>query len=91
ANPDLGILKMDVFPNPFTANIVLQIEATTAQQIQLEITGVTGQQITQQSVPITPGKQFIPLAVEKNISVGVYILTVKNDLQVIGYFKIVKQ
>jgi choice-of-anchor B domain-containing protein len=91
SNPDLGVLEMNVFPNPFSEKIILQMELVFAQTINLEMINISGQTILQSTTDLESGKQNITLDVENNIPAGIYFLSVKNEDQAIGYFKIIKQ
>ncbi len=91
SNPDLGILEMNVFPNPFSEKIILHMDLVFAQTINLEMINISGQTILQKITNIESGKQNINLDVENNIPAGIYFLSVKNEDQAIGYFKIIKQ
>ena len=91
SNPDLGILDINVFPNPFSEKIILQMDLVFAQTIQLEMVNLSGQTILQNITNAESGKQNITLDVEDNIPAGIYFLSVKNKDQAIGYFKIIKQ
>jgi len=91
SNPDLGILEMNVFPNPFSEKIILQMDLVFAQTIQLEMINISGQTIFQKTTNVESGQQNITLDVNDNISAGIYFLSVKNEDQTIGYFKIIKK
>ncbi|MFK7776420.1 MAG: choice-of-anchor B family protein [Saprospiraceae bacterium] len=91
SNPDLGVLDMNVFPNPFSEKIILNIDLAFAQTINLEMINISGQTILQNITNVESGKQIITLDVENNIPAGIYFLSVKNEDQAIGYFKIIKQ
>ena len=91
SNPDLSILEMNVFPNPFSEKIILQMDLVFAQTINLEMINISGQTILQSITNLESGKQNITLDVENNIPAGIYFLSVKNEDQAIGYFKIIKQ
>ena len=91
SNPDLGILEMNIFPNPFSEKIILQMDLVFAQTIQLEVINISGQTILQNRTNVESGKQNITIDVENNIPAGIYFLSVKNEDQAIGYFKIIKQ
>ncbi|MFK8007815.1 MAG: T9SS type A sorting domain-containing protein [Saprospiraceae bacterium] len=91
SNPDLGILEMNVFPNPFSEKIILQMDLVFAQTINLEMINISGQTILQNVINVESGKQNITINVENNIPAGIYFLSVKNEDQTIGYFKIIKQ
>jgi hypothetical protein len=82
---------MNVFPNPFSEKIILQMELVFAQTINLEMINISGQTILQSTTNLESGKQNITLDVENNIPAGIYFLSVKNEDQAIGYFKIIKQ
>ncbi len=91
SNPDLGILEMNVFPNPFSEKIILQIDLAFAQTIQLEMINISGNSILHYKTNLESGQQNITFDVENYIPAGIYFLSVKNEDQVIGYFKIIKQ
>ena len=91
SNPDLGVIEMNVFPNPFSEKVIVQIDLAFAQTIQLEMINISGQTILQNKTNLESGKQNITLDVENNIPAGIYFLSVKNEDQAIGYFKIIKQ
>ena len=91
SNPDLGILEMDVFPNPFSEKIILRMDLIYAQTIHLRMVNISGQTILQNKSNLESGKQSITLDVRNNIPAGIYFLSVKNEDQAIGYFKIIKQ
>ena len=90
-NFDLGILAMDVFPNPFSEKITLSINSNTAQDISIQMINISGKVISNQNNSIQAGQQNIILNVESEIPAGIYFLSVKNKKQHIGYFKIIKQ
>ncbi len=91
SNPGLGILEMNVFPNPFFEKIILQMDLTFAQTIHVEMINISGKSILHYKTNLESGKQIITLDVENNIPAGIYFLSVKNEDQAIGYFKIIKQ
>ncbi len=91
SNPDLGVLEMNVFPNPFSEKIIVQMDLILAQTIQLELINISGQSILQNISNLESGKQNITIDVEDNIPAGIYFLSIKNENQAIGYFKIIKQ
>lgn len=91
SNPELGILEMNVFPNPFSEKIILQIDLAFAQTINLEMIDISGQTIVHNISNVESGKQNIILDIENNIPAGIYFLSVKNENQAIGFFKIIKQ
>ena len=90
SNPDLGILEMDVFPNPFSEKIIVQMDLAFAQTINLQMINISGQTILRHTENVKRGKQNITLDVESNIPAGIYFLSVKNENHMIGYFKIIK-
>lgn len=90
-NPNLGILEMNVFPNPFSEKIILQMDLAFAQTINLEMINLSGQTILQNITHVENGQQNITLDVENNIPAGIYFLSIKNENQAIGFFKIIKQ
>lgn len=90
SNLDLGVLEMNVFPNPFSEKIILHMDLVFAQTINLKMINISGQTLLQSKTNVESGKQNIALDVENNIPTGIYFLSVKNKNQAIGYFKIIK-
>ena len=71
-------LAMNVFPNPFSEKVILQMDLTFAQTIHLEMINISGKSILHYKTNLESGKQKITLDVENNIPAGIYFLSVKN-------------
>ncbi len=89
--PNNTITSLDIFPNPFSENLFLEINITIAQQFQINMWTVTGQVVYQNNVDLGQGKHTIPLDYDTGMAAGVYVLQVSNQDGEVGYFKLIKQ
>jgi hypothetical protein len=87
--PDAAILQVSVFPNPTTDLVQIQIKEASIEEMNLELTDLSGKtlyiaqyRLMQQSIGINTA----------NYQAGVYLLTLKkSNGQILGTYKIVKQ
>ncbi len=90
-NPNLGVSRMEILPNPFSEFLYLNIELDFSQNLQLEMYTVLGQEVYQKTIHLQYGIHQIDLAPNQSLPAGSYILRVRNDEKSVGYFKLVKQ
>jgi hypothetical protein len=87
--PDAAVLQVSVFPNPTTDLVQIQIKDASIEEMNLELTDLSGK--TLYSAQYRLMNQIIGINTATYPS-GVYLLTLKktND-QILGTYKIVKQ
>jgi hypothetical protein len=67
-----------VYPNPAEGNASLQYQSTTAKNIALNVTDITGKIISTSSYKIIPGNNKITIPAER-ISTGMYIIKIVSE------------
>ncbi len=87
--PDANILQVSIFPNPTTDLVQIQIKEARIQEMDLELTDLSGKTIYTGHYRLMNQNIGINTA---NYPAGVYLLTLKkSDGQILATYKIVKQ
>jgi hypothetical protein len=87
--PDAAILQVSVFPNPTTDLVQIQIKEASIEEMNLELTDISGKTLYSGHYLLLDQSIGINTA---NYPVGVYLLTLKKpNGQILGTYKIVKQ
>jgi hypothetical protein len=87
--PDAAILQVSVFPNPTTDLVQIQIKEASIEEMNLELTDLSGKTLYSGHYLLMDQSIGINTA---NYPVGVYLLTLKKpNGQLLGTYKIVKQ
>ncbi|MEM6966529.1 MAG: T9SS type A sorting domain-containing protein [Bacteroidota bacterium] len=89
--PLQGIEKIAASPNPFSEQLFLEVELEKSQDLALTLWTVSGVQVFQKTIHFQTGKSRIDLAIDEQLTAGIYFLKVNNRNGSIGYFKLVKQ
>lgn len=75
--------QVQLFPNPATERLILQIESAEAGEVQLMITDITGKVLEVQAQDIQLGTQQVELDVA-SYPAGMYLLNLQSGDQIIG-------
>jgi hypothetical protein len=87
--PDAAVLQVSVFPNPTTDLVQIQIKEASIEEMDLELTDLSGKTLFSGHYLLMQQNIGINTA---NYPVGVYLLTLKKpNGQILGTYKIVKQ
>jgi hypothetical protein len=87
--PDASIIKVSVFPNPTSDLVQIQIKETTIDELEVQLTDITGKTLYSGRYRLMQQNIGINVATYPS---GVYILTLKKpNSQILGTYKIVKQ
>ena len=89
-NPDQGVSKLEILPNPFSENLFLDAELEISQDLELTMWTVSGIEIFNQKIHLQKGNHRIDLNVNAQLAAGAYFLKVRNENGSIGYFKLIK-
>ncbi len=90
-NPEEGIEKIEVSPNPFSEQLFLNVELETSQDLELTLWTVSGIQVFQKTIHFQNGNSRIDLDVNEQLAAGAYFLKVENSQGSIGHFKLIKE
>ena len=90
SNLELGIQEIQVLPNPFSEKIIIRLDLSSSQNLWMEIRSMDGKNILQKKSTLESGQQNIYLNVKSTVPTGIYILSIRNEEQIIGYFKLIK-
>jgi len=74
-----GIDKIGIYPNPFSDQVNLAVNATAKSDLQIEVTDITGQTILQKQETVQTGEQTITLNPDEKLAGGLYYLTVQKE------------
>lgn len=78
-----------IFPNPTTGKIYVQLEAYFRSEIQITVTDLTGRVCYRSDVKkVDVGTNYIEVDLEKDVTSGIYLLTI-SDYKSVIYKKIV--
>ena len=87
--PDASVLQVAVFPNPTTDLVQIQIKEASIEEMNLELTDISGKTLYSAHYRLMNQNIGINTA---NYPTGVYLLTLKKpNGQILGNYKIVKQ
>jgi hypothetical protein len=93
--PFASLPKVDcqVFPNPFTDHLLLQLNSEYVADIQVEVSNILGQSFFTDNITLIQGYQEINLDDPKisAIPTGVYLFKVYSDNSIINTIKIIKR
>ncbi len=90
SNIELGIQEIQILPNPFFEKIIIRFDLITPQDLQIELNSIDGKNILQKKSVLGRGQQNVIIDVASNVPAGVYILSIRNEEQMVGHFKIIK-
>ena len=71
----LGLELLNIYPNPNDGHFVIEIEASPAKILNLDVTNILGQKISQKQLNFLDGKEDILMKLEANP--GVYFITIR--------------
>ncbi|MEZ4775757.1 MAG: T9SS type A sorting domain-containing protein [Bacteroidia bacterium] len=66
----------NVFPNPFSGSIDLEIRSATTSQLRIRLSSISGKTIKEKVLMITPGKHQIRVDIDPGLPGGIYALEV---------------
>ncbi|MFK7773911.1 MAG: M43 family zinc metalloprotease [Saprospiraceae bacterium] len=89
-NLEEGISKLDIFPNPFSDQLFLEVDLEISQELQLTLWNVAGVEVFARKIELQNGNHRINLEVNHQVPAGSYFLKVNNENGSIGYFKLIK-
>ncbi len=69
-------VDVSIYPNPFTNNFTLKINASNAETVRIEYKDVHGKVLDDKSVRLKSGSNLIDWSVKPNIPGGVYFITI---------------
>ena len=79
------------FPNPFTQDITIRIQALENKELNILITDLVGKKVYQQDIAVEPGVNDVVVKDMRHVAEGVYLVTVANkDMELVESFKIIK-
>lgn len=90
-NPEEGIRKIEVMPNPFSEKLFLNVDLETSQSLDLTLWTISGIQIFQKTIHLQDGNSSIDLDLNEQLAAGAYFLKVENSNGSGGHFKLIKQ
>lgn len=73
----LGMTAISVYPNPFTNDIALQLQATSGEVLQLNMQDMMGRLILSKIFGMQEGTNKINLSLDKSLPAGLYMFTVR--------------
>ncbi len=82
-------ISMEVFPNPFTSDLVIDLNLASASDIQLELLDMSGRILHQEKQNAFAGSQQIIIDNLSHLSAGVYLLKVQTEQGAV-YQKLIK-
>lgn len=65
-----------VWPNPFSEALSLEINLKHAEAVQLRVTDVLGQLVSEKNISLQPGENTLDISLDDKCSAGLYILSV---------------
>ena len=82
------ISSVNIFPVPATDQVALTMTASTPEVLSLDILDVTGRNIHNQTVTITPGENTVTLNVA-DYAQGVYFATLSHEsgIKTVKFYK----
>lgn len=89
-NLEEGISKLDIFPNPFSDHLFLEVDLEIAQALELTLWNVAGVEVFAKNIELQNGLHRVNLEVDHQLPAGSYFLKVNNENGSLGYFKLVK-
>ena len=88
--PGFGVEDLQLWPNPFSNQVWMEIDLASAQNLQFEVYTIHGQQLSRQTQQLGQGKHRFQLESMANLPAATYLLSVKNA-EKNWYFKLIKQ
>ena len=86
---DFESIKVEVYPNPTTKNLFINVAAFNNGQASLEITDLLGQVIQQKTLEVLEGMNTFEFNLDESLASGIYIVTLRMNNRV-GRQKIYK-
>ena len=72
-------ISIQVYPNPFTEFIQLDIESQRSTQLQIKLLTFHGSTIYTNIQSISDGQQFIPIHLNSDIPPGIYLIEIMDE------------
>jgi pregnancy-associated plasma protein-A/SprB-like repeat protein/type IX secretion system substrate protein len=91
SNPNQGVTDIQIFPNPFSNELQLQVDLVNAQKLELQMYTIHGQELFYYKADFGAGTSNVNLDIPNNLPAGAYIISVKNEEAYLGHYKLVKQ
>ena len=81
--------SINVYPNPFTNNIKMQIQSNKEEVSNIRLINMNGMQVAKRSVTLQPGDNIVILKDLESIPAGVYLMEIRTADEIITQ-KIIK-
>jgi uncharacterized repeat protein (TIGR01451 family) len=86
----IALSSINVYPNPFTNNIKMQIQSNKEIASNIRLINLSGMQVAQRSVTLQPGDNIVVLKDLESIAAGIYLMEIRTGEELITQ-KIIKQ
>jgi hypothetical protein len=83
--------KLAAYPNPFTSNVHLTLNAATEGQGMVRITDLTGRAISQRSITLTTGSNDVEMNNLSDLKAGIYMMHITLPNGTTQKMKVVKE
>jgi hypothetical protein len=91
SSDDDGIGSVNVYPNPFSKNLFVEVDANESSHINISITNIQGKVISNKYTPVHKGIQNINIGDLDFITEGLYFVKVLTQNGSATTYKILKQ
>ena len=88
--PELGEVGINVFPNPFSSNLYIDMALPETAPVSIEMFDLTGRKVATIFDGTLPGREHTFAWKSDNLTGGVYFLKVLVDQASVGSWKVVK-
>ncbi len=85
----IALSSINVYPNPFTNNIKMQIQSNKEEVSNIRLINMNGMQVAKRSVTLQPGDNIVVLKDLESIAAGVYLMEIRTGDEIITQ-KIIK-
>ncbi|MBL4625536.1 MAG: T9SS type A sorting domain-containing protein [Flavobacteriales bacterium] len=82
--------SLRVYPNPFTDNLTIMVDAELGEQVTLIVYDATGRMIDSKQFSTNKGVNRLNWNTS-NVTQGIYLISIQSDRRALGSYKIVKR
>ena len=79
SNVDIETIDLEVYPNPTSNNLFINVAALDNGKADLQITDLLGQVIQQQSLDVSEGMNTFEFNLNEGLASGIYLVTLRMD------------
>ncbi|UII19281.1 T9SS type A sorting domain-containing protein [Fulvivirga ligni] len=77
-----GDVEVNVYPNPFSAELNIDVSSIESQEVEMTVTDITGRQVIARDIKIDAGNSSLKLNLEE-LPKGVYILRLNGEEEIL--------